>query len=240
MTTRHRSTLVLGLLAAAVTVVPARADVLFDTFEAGNSFGAFGSIVSGSNSGFTMFSQADRFTAAFSGSLSGIEVAVNLGLSGGNPAPTSAGFIDLALAPNNPATNLPLVTGALTLGTVQAISTTPAVLSLAPSTPYVFTVGGTYWLILAPHDAATNTAWERATERSLTVSAFRSQTSGGQFQASTGGANAFRVSATPIPEPSTWMLTTVAALPGAVGLARRRRGRAVAARQRLTSNDPEF
>lgn len=234
MTLRHCLTIASALLAAATS---ARADVLFDTFGPGNAFANSGAAVSGANSGLTMFAEADRFTAAFPGSLSGVEVAVNLGFSGGNPAPASAGFIDLAIAPNNPATNLPLVAGALTLGTVQATSTTPAILSLSPSTPYVFTAGATYWLILTPHDASTNTAWERASDPNATASAFMSATTGGQFQPNgAGAANAFRVSATPVPEPATlgWLL---AALPGVAWWALHRR-RADARRCALDASLP--
>ena len=213
-------TAVSGLLAAAAPLA-ARADVLFDTFGAGNTYASGGTLVTGANSIFTRFAEADRFTAAFSGNLSQLDVAVALG----SGASTSAGFIDLEIAPNNPANNLPLVTGALTLGTIQTTSTTPTVLSLtAFSSSYLFTAGATYWLILAPHDASTNTLWEGATNSSATVTASMSQTTNGQFAASNNGANAFRVSATPAPEPSTWALLFAGAviLPGMTWWQRRR------------------
>ena len=89
---------------------------------------------------------------------------------------------------------------------------------------YLFTAGATYWLILAPHDTSTNTAWEGATNSSATVTAYMSQTTGGQFAASSNGANAFRVSALPVPEPSTWALIVAGAviLPGMTWWQRRR------------------
>ena len=160
--------------------------------------------------------------AGFSGALSQVDVAVNLGFQ----APAWAGFIDLAIAPNNPATNLPLVASALTLGTIQATSFAPSVLSLATPSPYAFTTGGTYWLILAPHDASTYAAWEAANNAGAAATAYMSSTTGGQFQSSTNGANAFRVSATVIPEPSTQVLLAFAILFSLGATRRRRRGNA--------------
>ncbi len=146
---------------------------------------------------------------------------MNLGFN----APASEGFIDLELTVNNPSTNLPLVASAVTLGTVQTTSTTPTILSLVPTTNYTFAAGDVYWLILAPHDSTTDTAWDAATNPTAVATASMSETTGGQFTASQLPAAAFRVSAT-APEPSTWALLLAAAVLLS-GVARwRRRGAA--------------
>ena len=100
MIIRHRPTLLAGLLTAAIVALSGPADVLFNTFGTNNSYATTGSvIVSGSNSPFTAFSEADEFTASFLGQLSALSVAVNLGTN----APTSEHYFDLEVAPNNPA-----------------------------------------------------------------------------------------------------------------------------------------
>ena len=191
-----------SILLSALAPSIGHADVLFSTFGPGNSYAATGGvIVSGSSSPFTAFSEADEFTAAFSGQLTGLSVAVALGSN----AQASAGFIDLELAPNNPANNLPLVAGVLNLGTVQATSNSPAILTLADPAVYAFVAGSAYWLILAPHTSATNTVWEAATNSAAAATAYMSATTGGQFAASSNPANAFEVAAS-VPEPSTWTL----------------------------------
>ena len=200
----NRSFLIAAASTLLATFVPivASADVLFSTFGPGNSYAATGGvIVSGSSSPFTAFSEADEFTAAFSGQLTGLSVAVALNSN----AQASAGFIDLELAPNNPANNLPLVAGVLNLGTVQATSSSPAILTLANPAAYAFVAGSAYWLILAPHTGTTNTTWEAATNSAAAATAYMSATTGGQFAASSNPANAFLVSAS-VPEPSTWTL----------------------------------
>ncbi len=196
-----RPLLALGLLLLVSTPAVSHANVLVSTFGPNNAIGTGSALVTGSGSLFTAFSEADEFTASFAGRLTQIDVAVNLGFN----TPVSAGFIDLELAPNNPATNLPLVASALTLGTIQTTSTTPAILSLVPTTNYTFAAGNAYWLILAPHDSTTNTAWDAATNPTAAATASMSATTGGQFTASSLPAAAFRVSAT-VPEPSTWAL----------------------------------
>ena len=178
------------------------ADVLFSTFGPGNSYAATGGvIVSGSSSPSTAFSEANEFTAAFSGQLTGLSVAVNLGSN----APASDGYFDLELAPNNPATNLPLVASAQTVGTLQATSATATVLSLTNPNAFPFTVGSAYWLILAPHTGTTDITWEAATNPAVAAAAYMSTTTKGQFAADNNGADAFSISAT-VPEPATWTL----------------------------------
>ncbi len=193
------------------------ASVLFSTLGPSDTFGATRVPVTGSGSLFSAFSEANAFTAPFSGQLTQIDVAVNLGFSG----QSGDGYIDLELAPNNPANNLPLVSGALTLGTVQATSATPSILSLVPATGYSFTAGTAYWLILAPHDSTTNTSWEGAANPAATSTAYMSTTTGGQFVASSNPADAFRISAD-APEPSTWSLLCLGMWLGWQVLSRRR------------------
>ena len=187
------------LLAASVPIV-ARADVLFSTFGPGNTYATTGGVlVSGSSSPSTAFSEANEFTAGFSGQLSGLSVAVNLGSS----APASEGYFDLEIAPNNPATNLPLVASAQTVGTLQATSATATVLSLTSPAAYPFAADSAYWLILTAHTSTTDITWEAATNPAAANTAYMSITTKGQFAASNNGADAFEVSAT-VPEPATW------------------------------------
>ena len=206
-----RPTLFAVLLAASIVALSgsaARADVLFSTFGPNNSYATTGGgIVTGSSSPSTSFSEANEFTASFSGQLSGLSVAVNLGSN----APTSEGFFDLEVAPNNPATNLPLLASAQTVGTLQTTSPTAAVLSLTSPSAYPFAAGSAYWLILAPHTSTTDITWEAATNPAATTAAYMSTTTGGQFAADTNGANAFQISAT-VPEPATWTLLLLAGL----------------------------
>ena len=205
MITGRPSTVLAGLLAAIIATqsnLAARADVLFSTFGTNGSYAPTGGVlVSGSSSPSTAFSEANEFTAAFSGQLTGLSVAVNLGSN----APASDGYFDLELAPNNPATNLPLVASAQTVGTLQATSATATVLSLANPNAFPFTVGSAYWLILAPHTGTTDITWEAATNPAVAAAAYMSTTTKGQFAADNNGADAFSISAT-VPEPATWTL----------------------------------
>ena len=205
-----RPTLLAGLLAASIAALSgsaARADVLFSTFGPGNTYATTGSLVSGSSSPSTAFSEADEFTASFSGQLSSLSVAVNLASS----APASDGYFDLEVAPNNPATNLPLVASLQTVGTLQTTSPTAAVLSLTSPTAYTFAAGSAYWLILAPHTSTTDITWEGATNPAATDAAYMSVTTKGQFAAESDAADAFSISAT-VPEPATWTLLLLAGL----------------------------
>ena len=209
-----------SLLIAAASIpllillpAPSNASVLYSTLGPGNSYAATGGVlVSGSGSPFTAFSEADEFSASFSGQLTGISVAVNLG----SIAPANGGFFDLEVASNNPANNLPLVANAVTVGTLQATSTMPTVLSLGNPTGYTFTSGSLYWLILAPHSSTTDITWEAAVNSAATATAYMSATTGGQFAASSNPANAFEVSAD-VPEPSTeaFLLAAAVLLSGA-------------------------
>ena len=199
----NRSVLIAAASTLLATSVPlvASADVLFSTFGANNSYATTGSLVSGSSSPSTAFSKANEFTAGFSGQLSGLSVAVDLGSS----APASDGYFDLEVAPNNPATNLPLVASAQTVGTLQATSPTATVLSLTSPSTYTFAAGNAYWLILTAHTSTTDITWEGATNSAATDTAYMSITTKGQFVAENNGADAFQISAT-VPEPDSMAL----------------------------------
>ena len=197
----RRSHALIAFSLLATVSASSHASVLFSTLGPSDTFGTTRVPVTGSGSIFSTFSEADAFTAPFSGQLTQIDVAVTFGFS----TQSGDGYIDLELALNNPANNLPLVSSALTLGTIQATSATPSILSLVPATGYTFTANTAYWLILAPHDAATDASWEGATNPAATSTAYMSSTTGGQFVASSNPADAFRISVD-APEPSTWTL----------------------------------
>ncbi len=137
---------------------------------------------------------ANQFTASFSGQLSSIDVAVIINsLNQG-----SDGTFDLRLDRNDPATNLPLVSSRVTLGTLTAPSAAlPTLLSLTPTPPFLLTAGTSYWLELAPHDANTAVDWNLANNGSANRTAF-SDGSGNTFVAYSNQASAFRIYATPL------------------------------------------
>lgn len=170
-----------------VTVARLAAEVEYSNLGPNDSYGGHGaSAVTGPASGVGHQTVADQFTAGFTGLMTTVEVAV-----GHIDGPAD---INISILQNDPATNLPLVSSRLALGTVTAPDRQLVVLTL--TTPSSLIAGKAYWLELAPHDAATFDLWYSANDANANLAA-TSLDSGATFQRF-ALPDAFRISAIPV------------------------------------------
>ncbi len=176
------------------------AAVEFSTFGTGFSYThSGGEQIAGAQNGGTL-AVADRFTASFTGMLTGVDIGVS-----------TAGFgsdvVDVYLYQNNALTNFPNTQGGISLGEITAVSSGSSVISLN-TTSIPLLSGQTYWLGLTPDSSSTFVLWSDATNTAATVDAF-STDGGASYHGGDGQANAFDVNA--VPEPSSWALLCVGA-----------------------------
>ncbi len=175
------------LTLAVVAVARLPAEVEYSNLGPNDSYGGHGlTAVTGPASGYGSQTVADQFTASFTGLMTAVEVAIEH-IDG--PADINVGILE-----NDPATNLPLVSSRLVLGTVNASGSQLVALSLA--TPYSLAAGKAYWLELAPHDAATVDGWHSAADANanLVATSLDSGTTFRRFAI----AEAFRIDAIPV------------------------------------------
>jgi hypothetical protein len=177
--------------------VTAASTVVYDSFNVNNAFltsGGWGVIGASASGGYR--GQAQSFVPTLSGSLATIELAIgrssgsgrnNFGIaqdSGGSPGTILEGFQNVVAAGTFGSSYPPL--------------------ALTSALHPVLESGQRYWIIAEPADSTTRSAWNYNTKGFSGIAAFERAPSTWQtFDTSfAGGDGVFRVSVTPVPEPS--------------------------------------
>jgi PEP-CTERM motif len=208
---KHPTALCLGslLIASCLTQsLNAAPLVAFDSFNTGNTFNTSGGWgIAGASTGPGYRGQAQSFVSAFSGNLATIDLAIgrnsgsgrnNFGIaqdSSGIPGALLESFQNVASAGNFGSAYPPLTLTSALRPSLQS--------------------GQTYWIIAEPADATTFSAWNYNTKGFTGHTALERTPS--DWQAFTGSADGvFRVSVTPVPEPSTAALLVIGLLAATV------------------------
>ena len=208
------------LLLAAAHV---QAAVEFSTFGPADSFNgstgtkAMSAAVDGSSTPAGYFSDADQWTASFTGTLSSVEVAVL-------ESNVNSSQFDLSLALTDPTTGLPASLSQVSLGTLTATAGLGSIVSLTPNVSYTFTANTSYWLVLSPHATDSAVGWNVATNPALAHRAY-SKDGTTYIADNTNYGSAFRIDAASVPEPGTGVIVAtglIVVAAGAHGAKRRR------------------
>ena len=187
--------IVVAFTGLSLAATAGRADVVYSnlgpagTFDANNS----GAIRGSGTVPFGQSTLANQFTAPFSGNMTTAEVVV-FRFSG-------TAELTLRLYSNNPSTNVPM-TQLATLGSITAPADATLV-TLNINMPVLLAAGETYWLGIAPGGTDTLAGCNYAIDREANLGARSSDDVNFEQEEN---ANAFRITAAPIPEPSTWAM----------------------------------
>ncbi|MGH7938805.1 MAG: choice-of-anchor R domain-containing protein [Bryobacteraceae bacterium] len=204
------------ILAALLTTVSVKADVLYSTLGPNDEFDAAnGYFVDGSN----FFNQviASPFTVSSSATLGDAMLGLN-NFSGSN-SPVNV-FLE-SDAGGMPGTILATLTQS---GVIPPFNSETLTM-FTPTTSFALQTGVTYWLVAGETDPTTEQTWDFAngdTKNNIAFNQVGSPT--GPWTTFTGTDVAFRIDSAAIPEPSSFMLLGAGLLGvGAIAFARRRR-----------------
>jgi len=201
----------LTLLAALA--IPAGAQVVvYDSFGPGNTYNTgVVWVVSGASDSGGYRGQAEFFVPAVSGYLSNVQLATyRLG---------GSALSNFYIAQDN-GSGIPGVV----LETYANVQNANGLLTINSTTHPLLQAGQTYWLCDEPAAANSNNGWYQNSQNVINGFAFeRAQWSWSSVPAAySPPSGVFRVTVTPVPEPSVMALMTVAA--GVAGLRLRRTG----------------
>jgi len=177
------------------TVVPSPV-VVFNSFGPGNTHTTTGWGVSGAGYSGGYRGQAEWFVPGISGDLSSVEVALF--------RHSGSGLSNFYLTQDNGGIPGPI------LEVYLNVLSTGGLLALNSVNQPLLDAGAKYWVCAEPADSTTSSGWYENNQGLARGFAFERSKWGWSFTADAVPNAAFRVSVTPVPEPSTWALLVLA------------------------------